>query len=62
MAPGYARIDESTGSLQWLVDLGNNECCMVSRRDLGDDFRRAVIGHLLPGDEDDTDQENEETL
>ena len=41
--PGYARIDESDGSLFWFVDLGGNETDMVSRRELADDLRRAVL-------------------
>ena len=51
MAPGYTRIDEGTGSLSWVVDLGNKNVDMVSRRELADDLRAVAIGHLLPEDE-----------
>jgi hypothetical protein len=58
-APGYARLDESTGSLIWMVDLGNNECEMLSRRGFANALRIAVIGRMLP--EDQFEEEDEET-
>ena len=51
VGPGYARLDESTGSLIWMVDLGDNYCDMFNRRDFADELRVAVIGHMLPEDE-----------
>jgi hypothetical protein len=51
VGPGYARLDESTGSLIWMVDLGDNNCDMFYRRDFADELRVAVIGHALPEDE-----------
>jgi hypothetical protein len=51
IGPGYARLDESTGSLIWMVDLGDNNCDMFNRRDFADALRVAVIGHVLPQDE-----------
>ena len=51
VGPGYARLDESTGSLIWMVDLGDNNCDMFYRRDFADDLRVAVIGHALPEDQ-----------
>jgi hypothetical protein len=53
IGPGYARLDESTGSLIWIVDLGDNNCDMLNRRDIADELRVAVIGHVLPEDEPD---------
>jgi hypothetical protein len=51
IGPGYARLDESTGSLIWMVDLGDNNCDMFNRRDFADELRVAVIGHVLPEDD-----------
>ena len=45
MAPGYGRIDESTGSIFWQVPLGNMEVDMISRHSLRDLCKR------FPGDE-----------
>jgi hypothetical protein len=50
LGPGYARLDESTGSLIWMVDLGDNNCDMFNRRDFADALRVEVIGHVLPED------------
>ena len=55
MAPGYGRIDGSDGSIYWMVDLGNNEVDMVSRRSLSKQLRHAVIGHSLEDDDWDED-------
>lgn len=38
-APGYARIDMSSGSMQWQLELGRNEIELVSRRDLANALR-----------------------
>lgn len=38
-AAGYGRIDATTGSIQWSIDLGRNETELVSRRDLADALR-----------------------
>lgn len=38
-AAGYGRIDATTGSIQWSIELGRNETELVSRRDLADDLR-----------------------
>ena len=51
IGPGHARLDESTGSLIWMVDLGDNNCDMFNRRDFADELRVAVIGHVMPEDE-----------
>ena len=51
IGPGYARLDESTGSLIWMVDLGDNNCAMFNPRDFADELRVAVIGHVMPEDE-----------
>lgn len=59
-APGYSRIDDMTGSLVWFVDLGDRHVDMVSRQELGDELREAVIGHLLPDDELHEDSKHEE--
>jgi hypothetical protein len=48
IGPGYARLDECTGSLIWMVDLGDNNCDIVNRRDFADELRVALIGHALP--------------
>ena len=64
MAPGYSRIDEGTGSMSWTVDLGNvvidgetlRHVDTISRRDLANELRLAVIGRLLPGDEVETEE------
>src|ERR1700675_3069513 len=49
-------------SLVWMVDLGNRNVNMVSRRELGDELREAVIGHLLPEDdfEENADEDSAE--
>jgi hypothetical protein len=44
MAPGYGRIDLMSGSIQWQVDLGENVVDLISRRDIADYLRAAVIG------------------
>jgi hypothetical protein len=44
MAPGYGRISHEDGSFYWMIDLGDNEVDMVSRRGLADALRRAAIG------------------
>lgn len=44
LAPGYGRIDLLSSSIQWQVDLGDNEVDLVSRRDLADQLRATVIG------------------
>lgn len=40
MAPGYARMDESNGSLFWEVPLGNREVDHISRRSLAEACQR----------------------
>lgn len=55
MAPGYGRIDESSGSIYWFVDLGNNYVDMVSRRTIGDHLRQVVIGRPLKEELDESD-------
>lgn len=35
---GYARIDTTTGSMQWSIELGRNETELISRRDLADEL------------------------
>ena len=52
MAPGYGRLDEGTGSMLWFVDLGDKNVDMVSRRDLAEELRRAVIGKGLEPEDD----------
>lgn len=47
MAPGYGRISYEDGSLYWMVDLGDREVDMVSRRALADGLRQAVIGQNI---------------
>lgn len=42
MAPGYGRIDTTTGSLQWQVVLRENEVDLISRRSLADECRELV--------------------
>lgn len=44
LAPGYGRIDMTSGSIVWQVDLGGMTVDMVSRRSLADQLRRIVIG------------------
>lgn len=44
LAPGYGRIDLMSGSIQWQVDLGENVVDLISRRDIADYLRAAVIG------------------
>jgi hypothetical protein len=44
MAPGYGRISYDDDSFYWMVDLGDNEVDMVSRRALADALRHIVIG------------------
>ncbi len=51
IGPGYARLDQSTGSLVWIVDLGDKNSDMFNRRDFADELRVAVIGQVLPQDE-----------
>lgn len=46
MAPGYGRIDLMSGSIQWQVDLGENVVDLISRRDIADYLRAAVIGDV----------------
>lgn len=58
-APGYSRIDGSDGSIYWMVDLGNNEVDMMSRRSLSDQLRCAVIGRTLSEDDDALDDDSE---
>lgn len=51
MAPGYGRIDESTGSIFWQVPLGNMEVDMISRHSLRDLCKRFPVDEsiaLLP--------------
>jgi hypothetical protein len=36
MSPGYSRIDESTGSIYWQIDLGDKEVDIVSRQRISD--------------------------
>lgn len=50
MAPGYGRIDYADGSIYWMVDLGNKEIDIVSRRGISRDLRAAVIGRALQSD------------
>ena len=38
-AAGYARIDTTTGSMQWSIELGRNETELTSRRELADQLR-----------------------
>ena len=52
IAPGYARLDEGSGSIMWMVDLGNKNIELVSRLDLANHLREVVIGRLLDQDED----------
>jgi hypothetical protein len=59
IGPGYARLDESTGSLIWMVDLGDNSCDMFNRRDFADELRVAVIGQVLREDEAEVHEEIE---
>lgn len=49
MAPGYGRIDMTTGSLQWQVVLQGNEVDLISRRSLADECRELVKdrSHLI---------------
>jgi hypothetical protein len=44
LAPGYGRIDMTSGSMTWQVDLGNMEVDIVSRRSLADQLREIVVG------------------
>jgi hypothetical protein len=39
VAAGYGRIDMTTGSIQWSIELGRNETELISRRDLADELR-----------------------
>lgn len=59
IGPGYARLDESAGSLIWMVDLGDNNCDMFNRRDFADELRVAVIGHVRQEDEAEDYEETE---
>ena len=51
MAPGYGRIDMSTGSIYWQIVLQGNQVDLVSRRTLADECRRIGEDHsdrILP--------------
>jgi len=50
LAPGYGRIDLMSGSIQWQVDLGENVVDLISRRDIADYLRAAVIGGPDPNE------------
>jgi hypothetical protein len=39
LAPGYARIDDTTGSLRYEISVGRNILDVVSRRDIADSIR-----------------------
>ncbi|MBW1992989.1 MAG: hypothetical protein JRI77_00905 [Deltaproteobacteria bacterium] len=43
LAPGYGRIDMTTGSICWQVSLKNNEVDNVSRRDVADSCRELSL-------------------
>jgi hypothetical protein len=43
LAPGYGRIDMTSGSMMWQVDLGDMEVDIVSRRNLADQLREIVV-------------------
>ncbi len=43
MAPGYGRIDGTTGSILWYIALKGNEVDLVSRRTIADDCRELVL-------------------
>ena len=49
-APGYGRIDMSTGSIYWQVELGRNEVTVLSRRGLADALRMVACPNdrILP--------------
>ncbi len=55
MSPGYGRIDESTGSIYWQIDLGDKEVDIVSRqriadlllRDLSSECERPVVPRAI---------------
>jgi hypothetical protein len=51
MAPGYGRIDMTTGSIYWQVVLRGDEVDLVSRRTIADECRRLALGRdvlILP--------------
>ena len=43
MAPGYGRIDVTTGSIQWCIALKGNEVDLVSRRTIADECRQLAV-------------------
>lgn len=43
MAPGYGRIDLSTGSITWRVILRGNEVDSISRREIAEELRRLPL-------------------
>lgn len=50
-SPGYARINISTGSVYWQIDLGNMEVDVLSRREVADTLRELAIDfpcYILP--------------
>lgn len=60
MAPGYGRIDYGDGSISWMVDLGENNVDVVSRRSIANQLRLAVIGSLPEGEQFDEDSRAED--
>jgi hypothetical protein len=48
MAPGYGRIDMTTGSIYWQVSLRGDEIDIVSRRRIADECRRLALEQDLP--------------
>jgi len=51
MAPGYGRIDMTSGSIQWQIVLQGNEVDLVSRQDIADECRRLATHYsktILP--------------
>jgi hypothetical protein len=48
MAPGYGRIDLSTGSMYWEVPLGKQEVDIISRQSLADSCREILSKRRLP--------------
>ncbi len=51
LAPGYARIDDNSGSMNYELENGQYSMGYVSRRDIADDIR-AFLSNEVPSDED----------
>lgn len=45
-APGYGRIDLSSGSINWMIDYKDGSSEIISRRDLAEEFES--LAELLP--------------